>query len=216
MRLHFDTNETTVECARRLGTEPDWYNPDQYARSWNPEAHYRYLAPQLWNERKISILTIPAGTMGTCMGLARYAREHGCGTHILPVMCAVEEEVPGARTWASIKRDIRQPWEELFPLEDVVFGARHASFYLSFLSWTHTQQQLGPSFGLAFAGALSFLKRCCEAKTLDRYRDVDGLVRVVVFGPDDYRPYTGLYLGELKKKELSAKTPPSDLLRILE
>ena len=74
---------------------------------------------------------------------------------------------------------------------------------------------LGPSFGLGFYGALSFLWEHKNARTLDQFRDKeDGKIYVVVFGPDDYRSYTPLYLGELKRKEFSAHTPPN-LVRLV-
>ena len=215
-RLHFDPDETTVEYARRLGAEAGWYNPDQYKSSWNWRAHYCHLAPQLWEQQgKISILAVPAGTMGTCYGLALYARDRELNTKVVPVMCAEEEEVPGARTLASITRDIRHPWKDVFQEEDVQFGTRHASFIFSYLTWTHVPQMLGPSFGLGFYGAISFLREHKNAKTLYQFRDKeDGKIYVVVFGPDDYRSYTPLYLGELKRKEFSAHTPPN-LLRLV-
>jgi len=216
-RLQFDPDETTVEYAKRLGIEADWYNPNQYAGDWNPRAHQVYLAPQLWAQTKISILAVPVGTMGTCLGLARYARENKTGTTVVPVLCAEEEEVPGARTLSSVEKDVRQPWKDFFRQEDLQFGTRHASFYLSFLTWTHVTQLLGPSFGLGLAGALSFLRRHKSEGTLEQFRDSEsGVISVIVFGPDDFRSYTALYLGELKRKELSAKVPPSDLLSLLD
>ena len=34
-------------------------------------------------------------SMGTCLGLAKYARENKLGTTIVPVLCVEGEEVPG-------------------------------------------------------------------------------------------------------------------------
>ena len=218
LHLVFDSDETAVEYARRLGAQDGWYNPDQYAGSWNVNAHFRYLAPQLWEQqKKISILAAPAGTMGTCLGLAKYARENKLGTTIVPVLCVEGEEVPGARSLTGVEKDIRHLWKKTFRNEDLQFGTRHEAFHLSFLTWSHVSQTLGPSFGLGFAGALRFLQKHKNAGTLEQFRDQkDGKIYVVVFGPDDYRPYTSLYLGELKRKELSAKIGPSDLIRLLD
>lgn len=217
VQLLFDSDETTVECARRLGRQDGWYNPDQYSGSWNWESHCRYLAPQLFEKTRISILAVPAGTFGSCMGLRSYYTViNRYSTHIVPVLCAEGQEVPGARTLNSVRKDVKQPWEKLFDERELEFGSRHASFYLSFLTWPYVTQMLGPSFGLAFAGALSFLKKRKKFGTLKRFRNIqDNKIRVVVFGPDDYRPYTSLYLGELKRNELSATVPPSDLLSVL-
>jgi len=219
LQLLFDSSETTVEYARRLGAQEGWYNPCQYDGVWNPEAHYRYLAPQLWAQQsKISILFTPGGTMGTSMGLKMYAFENWLDTTVIPVLCAEGYEVPGARTLSSVEKDVRQQWTKFFAKEDLELGTRHASFYLSFLTWPYVLQKLGPSFGLGFAGALRFLQRHKNARTLDQFRDKeDGKIYVVVFGPDDCRPYISLYMGELdRKKELQAEAPPSDLLSILE
>ncbi|MFA6414512.1 MAG: pyridoxal-phosphate dependent enzyme [Candidatus Paceibacterota bacterium] len=218
LQLLSDENETTVEYARRLGQEPNCYNPCQYDGIWNPQAHARYLAPQLWKQQKdISLLFVPSGTMGTSMGLAMHAYECGFKTLVYPVLCAEGHEIPGARTLSSVKKDIRQQWSAVFGEEVIQFGTRHAAFYGSFLTWPFVLQKLGPSFGLAFAGALSFLKGHKSAGTLDQFREKDGTIQVVVFGPDECRPYIGLYLGVLdRKKELSAKTPPTDLLSVLE
>jgi hypothetical protein len=207
--LHFDPAESTVEKARRLGAQPGHYNPDQYGGRWNPDAHKRYLAPQLWRQaRDISLLFVPGGTMGTAMGLASHARENGLATHVVPVMVDRGQEVPGARNRQRIDRDVRLDWRALFAEDAVEYGPRHESFFLSFLSWQFVPQSLGPSFGLGLYGAFARLWKHKSAGTLDRYRDAAGQVHVVVFGPDDSRLYSQLYLAELSLDELSARTLP--------
>lgn len=189
--------ETTAECARRLGAQEGWYNPDQYSGEWNPRSHSKHLAPQLFEQTRISIFTTPGGTMGTSMGIAQYALAHGHTTRVIPVMCAEGQEVPAARTLSRVKKDIRLPWEKHFDeAKDLQFGTRRAAFLLSFLSWRHIPAQLGPSFGLAFVGMLKFLREQKATGTLDQFREADGKIYAVVFGPDDYRPYNALYLGE--------------------
>lgn len=188
--------ETTVECARRLGAQDGWYNPDQYGGAWNPRSHRKHLAPQLFKAAPVSIVVAPGGTMGTCMGLAQYVARNEWTTKIVPVLCAEGQEVPAARSLARVRRDIRLPWEEIFQESDIQYAARYASFLLSFLSWRFIPVQLGPSFGLAFVGALKFLREQKTGGTLDTFRRPDGKVHVTVFGPDDYRPYHALYLAE--------------------
>jgi hypothetical protein len=220
VHLLSDSDETTVEYARRLGAQKGWYNPCQYDGNWNWRAQYKYLAPQLWAQQpKISLFFVPGGTMCTGIGPKMYAGEKDLGTVIVPVLCAEGEEVPGARTLSSVRKDVRQPWELLFLEEQLQFGKRHPAFFLSFLSWPHMQGKLphlGPSFGLALAGALSFLEMHKRDGTLDQFREKDGKIYVLVFGPDDCRPYLPLYFGELKKWELSARVPPTDLLSVLD
>ncbi len=219
VHLLSDADETTVAYARRLGAQDGWYNPCQYDRAWNWQAHRQHLAPQLWSRAgRMSLLFVPGGTMGTSMGLAAYAcTDASLKPTVIPVLCAEGEEIPGARTLASVKKDVRQPWSLFFKEEALQFGSRHESFLLSFLTWPFVMPHLGPSFGLGIAGAFRFLRRHKSAGTLDQFKDrEDGKIQVVVFGPDDCRPYLSLYLGELKKKELSVVSPPSDLLSVLD
>ena len=189
--------ETGAACARRLGAQEGWHNPDQYAGEWNPRSHETHLAPQLFGQTPISIFVAPGGTMGTCIGIARYARVHALSTKVVPVVCAEGEEVPAVRTLARVKKDIRQPWEQYLDEADIQSCTRREAFRLSFATWQLIPVQLGPSFGAALAGALKFIREHKTAGTLDQFRDsISGEIYTVVFGPDDYRPYTGLYLGE--------------------
>jgi pyridoxal-phosphate dependent enzyme len=207
--LHFDPQESTVEKARRLGAQPGHYNPDQYAGQWNPDAHKRYLAPQLWQQApNMSLLFVPAGSMGTGTGLAAYARERGLATKIISVMVERGAEVPGARNRQRIDRDVRLDWQSFFDETDIEYGPRHESFFLSFLSWQFVPQSLGPSFGLGLYGAFAHLWKHKKAGTLDRYRNAEGHIEAVVFGPDDSRLYSQLYLAELSLEELSARNLP--------
>ena len=212
-----DTDETTVQYARRLGAQEGWHNPCQYEGEWNWRAHYKYLAPQLWTQQvNISLLFVPSGTMGTSVGLQAYVHNKRLDTKVVPVLCAGGEEVPGARTLSSVKNDVRLPWEKTFREEELEFGMRHESFLLSFLTWKYVVPHLGPTSGLAFAGALRFLQRHKNAGTLEQFRNRQSRkIEVVVFGPDDCRPYMPLYFGELKKWEFSVKVAPSNLLSVL-
>lgn len=213
-----DSGETTAECARRLGAQEGWYNPDQYSGEWNPRSHKEYLAPQLFKQTPISVFATPGGTMGTCLGIARYVQENNRRTKVIPVMCAEGQEVPAARTLSRVKKDIRLPWQEYFKETDIQFGTRTASFALSFLSWRYVPTvQLGPSFGLAFVGMLKFLREQKAAGMLDQFREDDGNIYAVVFGPDDYRPYNNLYLGcRFYHDSEFAEGVPTDLLKFID
>jgi cysteine synthase len=190
-----NTGETTVECARRLGAQDGKYNPDQYASEWNPTSHYQHLMPQIFALTPASVFVAPGGTMGTVIAAQWYALNYQRGTKVVPVMCAEGQEVPAARTLARVKKDIRLPWEKYFNgRNDIQFATRFASFFASFFSWRFIPVQLGPSFGLALVGALKFLRQQEAAGTLRQFRKDDGKIYVIVLGPDDYRPYAGLYL----------------------
>jgi cysteine synthase len=211
--LHSDPNETTVERARREGTEEGCYNPDQYGSLRNPWAHRTHLAPKLFEAAGgISLLSVASGTMGTCMGLKQYVDEHGLATRVLPVLLEEHHEVPGARPLSKVEKDIRLPWKELFSLQDIEWGTRHASFLLTYHSWRWLPETLGPSFGLAFQGALRRIQKEKLTGTLDGLR-VHGKVEVVVLGADTYLPYLDLFLGETQSDERHTYKPP-DLLAL--
>jgi len=206
--LHSDPSETVVERARREGAQDGCFNPDQYGTWRNPWAHKAYLAPKLFQSAgPISLLSVASGTMGTSMGLKQYVDEHGLSTRVLPVILEEHNEVPGARPLSKIEKDVRLPWKGLFSLADIERGTRHASFLLAHYSWRFLPETLGPSFGLAYQGAL---RRIQKEKLSDRLglMRIGGRVEVMVLGADTYLPYLDLFLGEIQSDERhSYKTP---------
>jgi cysteine synthase len=211
--LHSDPSETPVERARREGAQDGCYNPDQYANIRNPWAQKTHLAPQLFAAAgEVSLVAVASGTMGTCMGLKQYVSEHGLRTRILPVLLQDHQEIPGARPLSKVLRDVRLPWQQLFTLDDIELGTRHPSFLLAYYSWRVLPQMLGPSFGLAFQGALRRIQKEKLAGTLDELR-VGGNIEIVLVGADTYLPYLDLFLGETQSDERYTYKNP-DLLAL--
>ena len=67
-----------IAKAKELLNEiPDSYCPQQFANPSNPEAYYKTLGPEIWEQLdgKIDIFVAGAGTGGTFMGTARYLKE---------------------------------------------------------------------------------------------------------------------------------------------
>jgi len=211
--LHSDPGETPVERARREGAQDGCCNLDQYANWRNPWAQKSHLAPQLFAAAgTVSVVSVASGTMGTCMGLKQYVDEHDLPTRVLPVLLAEHHEVPGARPLSKVQQDIKLPWQKLFTLDDIELGTRHPSFLLAYYSWRVLPQMLGPSFGLAFQGALRRIQREKFAGTLDALR-IDGEINVVLIGADTYLPYLDLFLGETQSDERHTFENP-DLLAL--
>jgi cysteine synthase len=206
--LHSDPAETIVERARREGGDSGCFNPDQYGTWRNPHAHKKYLAPKLFQSAgPVSLLSVASGTMGTAMGLKQFVDEHGFSTQVVPVILEEHNEVPGARPLSKIEKDVRLPWKGLFSLADIERGTRHSSFLLAYYSWRFLPETLGPSFGLAYQGALRRLQKEKLSGGLGLLR-IGGRVEVIIVGVDTYLPYLDLFLGELQSDERhSYKTP---------
>jgi cysteine synthase len=199
--LHSDPDETPVARARREGAQEGCYNLDQYGSWRNPWAHKTYLARQLFADAgEVSLVSVASGTMGTCMGLKQYADENGLPTRILPVLLEENQEVPGARPMSKVQKDVRLPWQKAFTPDDIEVGTRHPSFLLAYYSWRVLPQMLGPSFGLAFQGALRRIHREKLAGRLDALR-VQSRIEVIIVGADSYLPYLDLFLGETQSDE---------------
>lgn len=194
------STEDTVARARRLGRSPGHYDTDQYARRANVQAQRDYMAPQLFKAHggRIDLVFAAGGTLGTSTGICRYAEKHRCKTKVIPGICADGEEVPGARTQASIERDVTIA--SLKDFSDCMKIGRYTAFLSSYalfpvVPWTPP----GPTSGLAFASALKFLLKHKIAGTLDQFRGSDDKIYVVFMCPDGSEKYLDLYKGELHK-----------------
>jgi cysteine synthase len=211
--LHSDPAETPVERARREGCQEGCYNLDQYSSWRNPWAHKTFLAPQLFGAAgEASLVSVASGTMGTSMGLKQYVDERGLRTQVLPVLLDEHQEVPGARPLSKVKQDVTLPWHQLFPPDQIELGTRHPSFLLAYYSWRVLPQMLGPSFGLAFQGALRRIQKEKLAGRLDMLRTA-GKIDVIIVGADSYLPYLDLFLGETQSDERHTYETP-DLLAL--
>src|SRR5262249_11933341 len=113
---------------------------DQYAASANPDYHEKNTASELWDltgDGRLDAVVVALGTCGTALGLKRFFNKHDSGVRIIGVACDPDQEVPqipGMRTPAEIKRDVRLPWEEAFDemrlarRKDAVRGSRMLAY----------------------------------------------------------------------------------------
>jgi len=202
--LHTSKDESTVTRARREGLGDGCFDTDQYANPANLDAQCKYLAPQLWatNQEGINIVVVASGTLGTAGGIKRYVEKRDLGATVVLAVCAPDEEVPGARTKESIRRDVKTARLEDFL--HIEMGERYQSFLASYaLQAIAPLTPPGPTSGLAFLGALRFVDRIRGAGVLDQFRGSDNIVRVVFLCPDDYRLYSDLYRSELKGRNFA-------------
>ncbi len=81
-----DSPEQFINRARIIAAQrPDHYFVDQFANPANPAAHFRTTAPEIWRQAGAppDAIVAGAGTGGTLMGLAQYARQQGSRTRIV-------------------------------------------------------------------------------------------------------------------------------------
>ena len=84
----YDDPRSYYQTAKRIAKEnPNSFYVDQYNNLDNPEAHYRFTGPEIWEQSggKIDYLVAGAGTGGTLSGAARYLKEKNPEIKIIAV-----------------------------------------------------------------------------------------------------------------------------------
>jgi cystathionine beta-synthase len=81
-----DSEEHYVNVAKKLVQDtPNSFRIDQYDNLKNPEAHYRYTAPEIWKQTEgaIDFFIASASTGGTISGVGRYLKERNPSIQII-------------------------------------------------------------------------------------------------------------------------------------
>jgi cysteine synthase A len=137
--------------------EHNWFNPGQYDNEANPEAHYKWTAPQIYEQTagRVSLVSIGLGTTGSATGIGRFLREKNKDIEILGVYRAPNNPVPGVRTEALL-RQITFDWKSQVNYKEEV-GTVEA--YKKSLELCRAGLFVGPSSGFAFVGLLNHLSK---------------------------------------------------------
>ncbi|MEC9300080.1 MAG: cysteine synthase CysM [Pseudomonadota bacterium] len=74
---------------------------DQFANQDNPNAHYMYTGPEIWQDTRgeITHFVSSMGTTGTIMGVSRYLREQNPEIEIIGLQPQEGSRIPGIRRW---------------------------------------------------------------------------------------------------------------------
>lgn len=182
---------TGVYKARKAGEAADTLNPGQYENPDNPGAHEKWTGPQIWDQTdgKISVFCAGLGTTGTLIGTATYLKRMNPDLPIVGVMRGPDQYVPGARTEKLlnvVSFDWRSHVDHLVPVNAEI------SYRLS-MEMSRLGLMVGPTSGMALAGALQFLTEMKETDRLDEFRNADGDVLCVFPCPDGPLPYLDEY-----------------------
>lgn len=182
---------TGVFKARKAAEAPDTLNPGQYENPDNPKAHEKWTGPQIWDQTggKLSVFCAGLGTTGTLIGTATYLKRMNPDIPVVGALRAPDRYVPGVRT-EKLLNVVEFNWRaHVDHLEPV---GTEVSYRLS-MDMCRLGLMVGPSAGLALAGALQHLNAAKERGELDKLRNADGDVLCVFPCPDGPLPYLDEY-----------------------
>jgi cysteine synthase len=186
--------------AREDGKSPDAINPGQYDNEDNPRAHEKWTGPQIWDQTdgKIDIFCAGLGTTGTLIGNARFLKSQNPDVHVLGVMRAPDNYVPGARTEKLLNLVAFNWRDHVDALEriETKISYRHS------MDMSRLGILAGPTSGMALAGLLQHLGTLKSSGKLDAMRKEDRDDLVCVFPcPDGPMPYLDEYFKYLDPSE---------------
>lgn len=98
-----------------LAEMPDAYSPQQFANVSNPDAYYKTLGPEIYNEMdgNVDIFVAGAGTGGTFMGVANYLKEQDSSiktTIVEPEGSVLNGGQPGSHKTEGIGMEFLPPY----------------------------------------------------------------------------------------------------------
>jgi cysteine synthase A len=140
-----------------LAEKNNWFNPGQYDNVSNPDAHYKWTGPQIWEQTKgkISILSVGLGTTGSAVGISRFLKERNPDIKVIGVSRAANNPVPGVRT-SNLLKEIAFDWKSAIGYEEEIGTIE--SYKMS-MELCRLGLFVGPSSGFALAGLLKHLSK---------------------------------------------------------
>lgn len=168
--------------AKMWSKENGWFNPGQYDNNANPEAHYKWTGPQIWEQTKgkVSLLSVGLGTTGSAVGIGKLLKEKNKDVEIIGVSRVVNNPIPGVRT-KSLLQEISFDWKSILSHQEEVQTVD--SFKIS-MELCRSGLFVGPSSGLALVGLINHLSK----------QKLSGEEKLAVFiCPDSPFPYISEY-----------------------
>ncbi len=178
--------------AQEEARKPGHYLLDQYKHMGNVNAHQLYTGPEVLNAlgNNIAAVAIAMGSGGTAAGVGRFLKERIPKIVIIGARPLLGEQVPGARDRKKMEEVVTLPWKEV--IDKRIEVSRKESFIGTRKLWSAIDPQPGPTSGLAYRAAISYLKSL-DKKELEQLRG-----KCVGFiCPDDGRFYSDQILSEL-------------------
>lgn len=195
--------ESGVYKAREDGKAPDVINPGQYDNEDNPASHEKWTGPQIWEQTdgKIDVFCAGLGTTGTVIGNSKFLKSQNPAIHVVGVMRAPDQYVPGARTEKLLKL-VGFNWRD--HVDNIEEIEESVSYQLS-MAMCRKGILAGPSSGMALAGLLQYLKVLKLKGTLNDLRTTPEADIICVFPcPDGPIPYLDEYFKYIDASEFPA------------
>ena len=177
-----------------LGSQPEFYMPNQYENEANLEAHVRTTGPEIWRqtEGKVTHFVAGLGTCGTITGNGRFLKSKNPGVQVIGVHPDEGHDIPGVRSLKQLeltKLFVPDEYDEIVQVGDA------EAFDMCMRLNREESLIAGPSSAMALVGALKVIE------------DQPDAVVVIIF-PDNSFKYASTF--ERHFPELRASRPGGD------
>ena len=186
-----DANDpnSSISIAKRYGEQTGWYNPGQYDNDANPAIHRQVTGPQIYKQLngEVAMFVAGLGTTGTLLGAAQSLQKNLPKLHVIGVVRAPNNAVPGVRTKNGLN-EVTFEWDKTIT-DNLIVVNEHDSYEHS-LRLIRQGLLVGPSAGFAYAGVLKQLTSMQKNGTIEQLRAKN----VVFIAPDSMFPYAQEYI----------------------
>jgi len=159
------------KVAERLAKEtPNSFYAQQYYNLNNPETHYLYTGPEIWQQcgKDLDILVCSIGTGGTVGGLSKYLKEKKPSIKVIGVdpkgsifydlFHTGQQITPQTYFVEGIGEDFMPDTMDLSVMDDIIQVSDQESFIMARRLIREEGLLIGGSSGSAVAGALKYMK----------------------------------------------------------
>ncbi len=140
-----------------LGSQPEFYMPNQYENEANLEAHVLTTGPEIWRqtEGKVTHFVAGLGTCGTITGTGRFLKSKDARIQVIGVHPEEGHDIPGVRSLRQLeltKLFVPEEYDEVVEVSDA------EAFDMCLRLNREESLIAGPSSAMALVGALKVIE----------------------------------------------------------